>query len=75
MMEVMLFCTLLCSLLSTRRHLIVKMSFIGVYFFFPRGTLEESSYMFQLLGLNLLSLLAQNRLAEFHTVSKNTHYL
>ena len=27
--------------------------------------------MFQLLGLNLLSLLAQNRLAEFHTVSKN----
>ena len=25
--------------------------------------------MYQLLGLNLLSLLAQNRLAEFHTVS------
>lgn len=44
-------------------------------FFFLRGTLEESAYMFQLLGLNLLSLLAQNRLAEFHTVSKNTHYL
>ena len=31
--------------------------------------------MFQLLGLNLLSLLAQNRLAEFHTVSKSTDYL
>lgn len=28
--------------------------------------------MFQLLGLNLLSLLAQNRLAEFHTVSNDT---
>ncbi len=38
-------------------------------FFSHRGTLEESAYMFQLLGLNLLSLLAQNRLAEFHTVS------
>ena len=36
----------------------------------PRGVLEESTYMYQLLGLNLLSLLAQNRLAEFHTVSE-----
>ena len=36
---------------------------------FDRGILEESAYMYQLLGLNLLSLLAQNRLAEFHTVS------
>ena len=35
-----------------------------------RGILEESAYMYQLLGLNLLSLLAQNRLAEFHTVSR-----
>ena len=25
--------------------------------------------MYQLLGLNLMSLLAQNRLGEFHTVS------
>ena len=46
--------------------------FLSVLTFFLRGTLEESAYMFQLLGLNLLSLLAQNRLAEFHTVSKNT---
>ena len=45
--------------------------FIPLLTFFLRGTLEESPYMFQLLGLNLLSLLAQNRLAEFHTVSKN----
>ncbi|KAJ8046009.1 26S proteasome non-ATPase regulatory subunit 8 [Holothuria leucospilota] len=29
--------------------------------------LPESSYKYQLLGLNLLRLLAQNRLAEFHT--------
>ena len=45
--------------------------FLSVLTFFLRGTLEESAYMFQLLGLNLLSLLAQNRLAEFHTVSNN----
>lgn len=37
------------------------------YYLDYKGTLEESAYMFQLLGLNLLSLLAQNRLAEFHT--------
>jgi len=29
--------------------------------------LPESPYKYQLLGLNLLSLLSQNRLAEFHT--------
>lgn len=34
-----------------------------------REELPESSYKYQLLGLNLLRLLAQNRLAEFHTVS------
>lgn len=33
------------------------------------GILPESPYMYQLLGLNLMSLLAQNRLGEFHTVS------
>ncbi|CAH3145639.1 hypothetical protein pdam_00002909 [Pocillopora damicornis] len=37
------------------------------YYLDYKGTLEESVYMYQLLGLNLLSLLAQNRLAEFHT--------
>lgn len=34
-----------------------------------RNYLPESSYMYQLLGLNLLALLSQNRVAEFHTVS------
>ncbi|XP_033629463.1 26S proteasome non-ATPase regulatory subunit 8-like [Asterias rubens] len=37
------------------------------YYFDYREELPESSYKFQLLGLNLLRLLAQNRLAEFHT--------
>ena len=33
-----------------------------------RDELPESAYKFQLLGLNLLRLLAQNKLADFHTV-------
>lgn len=36
---------------------------------FSSEDLPESTYKFQLLGLNLLRLLAQNKLAEFHTVS------
>ncbi|CAN8000626.1 unnamed protein product, partial [Ixodes hexagonus] len=32
-----------------------------------RNDLPESAYKYQLLGLNLLCLLAQNRVAEFHT--------
>lgn len=32
-----------------------------------REQLPESAYMHQLLGLNLLFLLSQNRVAEFHT--------
>ena len=39
---------------------------------FCRDNLPESAYKYQLLGLNLLCLLSQNRLAEFHTVS-NQH--
>ena len=37
------------------------------YYFDYGSLLPESSYKYQLLGLNLLSLLAQYRLAEFHT--------
>jgi len=37
------------------------------YYFDYKDFLPESSYMYQLLGLNLLSLLSQNRVAEFHT--------
>nr|KAG5712337.1 hypothetical protein BaRGS_023916 [Batillaria attramentaria] len=33
----------------------------------PRDDLPESTFKYQLLGLNLLCLLSQNRLAEFHT--------
>lgn len=36
-------------------------------FFFFREELPEAAYMHQLLGLNLLFLLSQNRVSEFHT--------
>lgn len=34
--------------------------------------LPESPYKYQLLGLNLLCLLANNHLAEFHTVNNTS---
>ncbi|XP_067929151.1 26S proteasome non-ATPase regulatory subunit 8-like [Watersipora subatra] len=37
------------------------------YYFDYSEDLPQSTYKFQLLGLNLLRLLAQNKLAEFHT--------
>ncbi|XP_074656852.1 26S proteasome non-ATPase regulatory subunit 8-like [Tubulanus polymorphus] len=37
------------------------------YYLDYRDDLPESAYKYQLLGLNLLCLLSQNRLAEFHT--------
>lgn len=37
------------------------------YYFDYQKILPESPYKYQILGLNLLHLLAQNRLAEFHT--------
>ena len=40
---------------------------VKCYYFDYGSLLQESSYKYQILGLNLLSLLAQNRLAEFHT--------
>ncbi|XP_032232516.2 26S proteasome non-ATPase regulatory subunit 8 [Nematostella vectensis] len=43
------------------------MAMLKPYYLDYRGILEDSAYTYQLLGLNLLSLLAQNRLAEFHT--------
>jgi len=43
------------------------MSQLKCYYFDYRGILPESPYVYQLLGLNLMCLLAQNRLAEFHT--------
>lgn len=33
----------------------------------PREELPESPYKCELLGLNLLCLLSQNRVSEFHT--------
>ena len=37
------------------------------YYFDYSGILKESGYMYSILGLNLMRLLAQNRLGEFHT--------
>lgn len=47
------------------------LSQLKVYYFDYQGIpgLPESANRYQLLGLNLLRLLSQNRLAEFHTVS------
>ncbi|KAK2191945.1 hypothetical protein NP493_42g09054 [Ridgeia piscesae] len=43
------------------------MAQLKCYYLDYRDDLPESAYKFQLLGLNLLRLLAQNKLAEFHT--------
>lgn len=47
------------------------LSQLKVYYFDYKDLpgLPESTNKYQLLGLNLLRLLSQNRLAEFHTVS------
>ena len=37
------------------------------YYFDYRNVLNSSDYMYPIVGLNLMRLLAQNRLAEFHT--------
>ena len=42
-------------------------SYLGSLSLVHREQLPESAYMHQLLGLNLLFLLSQNRVAEFHT--------
>ncbi|XP_065921039.1 26S proteasome non-ATPase regulatory subunit 8-like [Dysidea avara] len=43
------------------------MSQLKSYYYDYKNILKESMYTYNLLGLNLLHLLAQNRLAEFHT--------
>ena len=43
------------------------MAQLKCYYFDYSSLLPESSYKYQILGLNLLCLLAENRLAEFHT--------
>lgn len=43
------------------------MSQLKCYYFDYKSQLTESPFKYQLLGLNLLFLLSQNRVAEFHT--------
>ncbi|XP_052058736.1 26S proteasome non-ATPase regulatory subunit 8-like [Mytilus californianus] len=43
------------------------MAQLKCYYMDYKENLPESTYKYQLLGLNLLCLLAQNRVAEFHT--------
>lgn len=43
------------------------MAQLKCYYFDYNSELSESSFKYQLLGLNLLFLLSQNRVAEFHT--------
>lgn len=54
-----------CDYIVTSNQLHVTLS----YFLppLPRDELPEAAYMHQLLGLNLLFLLSQNRVSEFHT--------
>lgn len=42
------------------------MAQLKTYYFDYASALEESPFMYELLGLNLLCLLSQNRIAEFH---------
>lgn len=52
------------------RCVLVDSSFFNfLTFVFYSSELPESAYKYQLLGLNLLCLLSQNRVSEFHTVS------
>jgi len=43
------------------------MAQLQTYYYDYNSKLPESAFKYQLLGLNLLCLLAQNRVAEFHT--------
>lgn len=43
------------------------MAQLQTYYHDYQSKLPESPFQFQLLGLNLLCLLSQNRVAEFHT--------
>jgi 26S proteasome regulatory subunit N12 len=43
------------------------MAYLKTYYMDYANDLQESVKMYELLGLNLLRLLAQNRLVEFHT--------
>lgn len=43
------------------------MAQLKCYYFDYKTSLPESTFKYQLLGLNLLCLLSQNRVAEFHT--------
>ena len=40
---------------------------LKTYYFDYKNELEVSAYMYRILGLNLLRLLSQNRVADFHT--------
>lgn len=43
------------------------MSQLKCYYYDYNSEIPESAFKYQLLGLNLLFLLSQNRVAEFHT--------
>lgn len=44
-----------------------SLTLLFLYLLSLREELPEAAYMHQLLGLNLLFLLSQNRVSEFHT--------
>lgn len=43
------------------------MAQLKTYYYDYNGEVPDSAFMYELLGLNLLCLLSQNQIAEFHT--------
>lgn len=61
------FCFLLCSGILLHSTHWGSLTSLFLYLLSLRDELPEAAYMHQLLGLNLLFLLSQNRVSEFHT--------
>ena len=64
MLEIGAFWSLECQDVSSFERYVAQLK---SYYFDYAKILKESDYMYTILGLNLMRLLAQNRLGEFHT--------
>ncbi len=64
MLEIGAQCSIaVCDIPAFERY----MTQLKAFYFDFQSLISESPYKYQLIGLNLLCLLARNRLAEFHT--------
>jgi 26S proteasome regulatory subunit N12 len=64
MLEIGAFWSLECGDVASFERYVAQLK---SYYFDYAGILNESDYMYPILGLNLMRLLAQNKLADFHT--------